>query len=148
MSDELKEVPFNEGHLDLIEIRELERDIVDVQRLRAYAQCGFCQTLIHEGRVLAISGLVELHPGTWEVYIIPSVYIESVGFVYVRWFRRKLDNLIKDLKAVRFQSAAIATEAGSKWMQTLGFELEGTMKKYANGDDYNLWARISDVAST
>lgn len=35
-------------------------------------------------------------------------------------------------------------EAGRKWLQLLGFRHEGLMRKFCNGRDYHLYARISD----
>jgi hypothetical protein len=140
-------VPFHIAHLELIEMRGAEAEMVaaDPNKYAALAQLGFGGTMMYDGRILGVLGYFENWPGNYEVWVIPSKYIPQYARVFLRTVRSYLDRLTETHPVHRFQSPAIADEMHDHWMRHLGFVKEGHMPKYsANKQDFNLWGRVID----
>lgn len=57
--------------------------------------------------------------------------------------KRYIDNKMKELKALRLETTSLDNDILNKWHLFLGFELEGTKRKYFNGKDYKMWGRLN-----
>src|ERR1019366_10682772 len=67
---------FVPGHLEVIELQEHEKEMLEPTNFCAVA-CGNAattKTFFYEGKILGIGGYAKLWPGVLEVYIVPSVY--------------------------------------------------------------------------
>lgn len=62
---------------------------------------------------------------------------------YFREMQRLIERLFKFYNATRYE-ATVRTDFinGHRMIKILGFEREGTMKKFFNGIDYDLYARV------
>jgi hypothetical protein len=138
--------PFRYEHLEVMAIRPFEREMVAVyeDKYRALASTGDGGTIVYEGVILAAFGWVQLWPGTYEVWVIPSIFVARFARVFLRTVRSYVDRLFETHPISRLQSSAIADPLHDHWMRHLGFQNEtpGGMKDYGGeGLDFNLWAR-------
>lgn len=140
-----KTVPFKFEHLDLIEVQETEREYIEFNpdKYAVLAQVGLAGTMMYDGRILGVLGYLEMWPGNFEVWVIPSVHAIQYPRVFLRTIKGKLDCVARTHDVERFQSPAIADEMHDKWMQHFGFENEGTMRRYWKGQDFRMWSRIN-----
>lgn len=99
-------------------------------------------TIIYDGRILAVMGYLELWPGVCEVYVLPSKYLPEYPAAFARCIRRTLYSGIFD-RFHRIQIQAQDDKLHNRWIKFLGFECEGTFKKYDSlGNDFKMWARV------
>lgn len=138
-------VPFRPAHADLMEIREFEREILAqrAETLVAIAEQGYCGTMMYDGRALGIIGAVKMWKGVFEIFIIPTVYVEKYPLAFVRTVKGLLDSFQESHDVVRFQTESLADELHDRWMKYIGFKCEGTLEKFSStGLDCRMWARI------
>ena len=88
------------------------------------------------------AGIVE-SLGVGTVWVITTPLVEK----YPLWFTKAVRNMLnagKDLyKLQRIQATVLKeNKKAIKWIEFLGFEREGLMRKYVGGDHY-LYSRIS-----
>lgn len=140
-------VPFKIEHLDLIELRESEKEWIEanLDKYASLAQLGVGGTMMYDGRVLGAIGYYENWPGNFEVWVIPSKHVARHPAVFLRTIQAKLDMVARNLNVERFQSPAVSDEHHDKWMRHFGFVEEGVLRKYANGKDFKMWGRVNDV---
>jgi hypothetical protein len=96
----------------------------------------------HDGIVEVIGGLHITCPGTVTAWIVATQGWERHKFEAVRYMKRVIDAAIRSGAAKRVQAWVLASNVGANRMaQTVGFDLEATMKAMADGEDINLYAR-------
>ena len=138
-------VQFEPAHLDVIEMRDIEREELDNPRIESLAtNSGVCHTHMIQGRILCIAGYVEIWAGVREVYVIPSVYVKRYPVAFQRAVKETLFAWEKDIH--RMQTASLDNVETARWMQSLGFVSEGLLEKFGPAPakrDYRQWARVS-----
>ena len=142
----LKRVLFKVEHLEVMDVRQIELDdllALDTVRYFLKQMSGRIDavTWVHKGRIIACAGFFCPLPGTAEVWLIPSVYVKEVPILFVREVRSYLEVLAETFKWNRIQTVTRVDNFHRKWMKVLGFEEEGVMKKYRDGQDYIISAR-------
>lgn len=141
MNNEIEAVPFHTAHLDLLQLREVERGTMTREALEALANASIIRTFTIDGRILCLAGLHALWENTAEVFVIPSIYVAQ----YHKQFNKEVKQVLDDWQEIytRLQTSSVDDAQTNSWMQYLGFECEGTMRKYSrNGLDYRMWARV------
>lgn len=138
-----KIVPFKMAHLDIIEIREHEQQILDLNKLNIIADMGNCFTFICDGRIITVYGFYFDMPGVLQVFLIPSIYVKQYAKTFLKYIKSTIQ-IPKVLEAHRVQTISRANEETDRWMEYLGFVCEGTLINYIMGEDYRMWA-ITDV---
>lgn len=129
----------------MMEMREFERTkIYPYLPLENLVQLGeLSRTLIHDGHIIACTGLVPMWEGVCEVWQIPSLYVARYKIAYVKAFRKLISRIHLEYKMRRLQTHSPADELHDAWMRVIGFECEGTLKGYSRfGNDYRIWAKI------
>lgn len=143
-----KGVAFEMQHFKDIELRPKEERIIGrnqygFHKLAALETMGIVNTLIEQETVVAIYGYVQLWEGTYECYVLPSIHVAKHSILFVKELLEWIDILENSLPMRRLQSNATADPMHDRFMRTLGFECEGTMRKFLdNGTDYRLWAKV------
>lgn len=56
--------------------------------------------------------------------------------------KKFIDATAKWLKAKRLETTSLDCDILNRWHKFLGFEKEGTKRKYYGGKDYNIWGRL------
>lgn len=144
MSNYAEVVIFKIEHMELMELRRHEKETLQsqAQRLHALAQAGTCGTLVYDGRILGVMGYMELFPEVFEVFIIPTIWVQKYRIAFVKTIRNYLDILSNTHPVKRIQTSSLADDLHSRWMSFCGFSLEtpNGMKNFIQGMTYNLWA--------
>ena len=137
-------IPFKKEHLEIINMREHERDVVNLSANTGeiLEQSTVARTGVIDGRVIACGGVVKNLFGNGEVWLIPSVYLPEHRVTYLRLVLDWLDDVSKAFEIKRMQTACLDDDLHNAYMVYLGFAKEGQMKQYALGKDYCMWGRL------
>lgn len=123
-------LPFvcQKAQRDEFDLGVLDMDNIDLQRF----------VLENETETLAIFWFWNLGGGRVNV---GSFLSQNCG-EYFREMQRLIERLFKFYNATRYE-ALVKTDFinGHRMIKILGFEREGTMKKFLNGIDFDLYAR-------
>lgn len=145
--NDLAVVPFQPEHLIYLDMREHERETLDVQSLlvQMILPTSHCGSIISNGEVVAVMGIVLLWDGVFQVFVVPGKQVKNFGITYVRTIRRLLDAIQETHKPHRMQTWSKADTQTDRWMKLLGFTCEGDMRYFTvSKDDYRMWARYGD----
>ncbi len=118
-----------------------QTDMYGSAQLEASIAC----TYIHEGRVVACGGVLPYLNGTADIWLIPSVYLSEYKRPFIKNLRKWLFGVRENLVLNRMQSYCLDDDLHNAWMKFLGFEKEGTLKKYHHGVDYNIWGKTWEL---
>lgn len=137
---------YHPSHLEGIEVRDFEaREIDLIKGYRAQlVNLPDVYTLLMHGEVVIIGGIHVQWPGVAEGFLITTPLVEK----YVKSFHKAMIRVIEVLrqrrKLRRLQTVVnVKHEVSHGWIQHLGFEPEGIMRKYGpDGSDYVRYARV------
>ncbi len=138
---------FKKEHIDLFDFnavaKQFEGDCYNKANTGAIAEMGNTWSMVEDGRVLAMAGIVRLWQGVGEAWSLftPEALQYGVAF-HLR--------AVKVLKSFfdqgwwRIQTTVRADfETGIIWLVGMGFKDEGVMEKYGpDGSDYIRYARV------
>lgn len=138
--------PFISGDTVTLELRdvflypnakELTEDAFEKGHSYAY-------TLLKGDKIIAVFGLTMIRSDLAEVWSLLSDDIECCSIQFARICKRYLDYHIKQLDVVRAHAVIRSDyDRGFKFLKFLGFEREGTLKKFGlEGADMDMWARV------
>jgi len=127
--------------------------IDDVKNLREYDQKLLKIAGFSDDNAPSYSGFVDeeyaFSAGIVESLGVGTVWVITTPLVekYPLWFTKAVRNMLnagKDLYKLQRIQATVLTEnkKAVKWIEFLGFQREGLMRKYVGGDHY-LYSRIS-----
>ncbi len=140
---EAKIIPFKKEHLECMEVREHERQIIaNPDRLLMLEQTCIACTGMTDGRVVCCGGVHPFDNGSAEIWLIPSIYVNQYVMKFARELKKWLFGVRENLALHRMQTACIDDELHNNWMTFLGFRKVGYLEKYYNGVTYNMWERI------
>lgn len=145
----MKAIPSRADHFDLLEMRHIEDRLIDsvfgVEKAKALLGMSIANTLMLDGRIIAIVGFYELWPGVYELWALPSKYIYECSTSYVRHMRGYVKCIFDNFGAHRLQTSSLSDPIHDRWMGCLGFECEGTLRKYGpDMVDYKQWSLIKE----
>lgn len=148
MADFRREM-FHVQHLKLMDLRPIDEEILfklDGVRfnLQKAQENGLAMTLMYDGRVVACMGFFELMPGVAEGWILPSIYVKNIPKLFAREVKWYIKQMAKTFQWHRVQTISRPDAVDQRWMQFLGFEQEGVMKKYCQKQDFILSAQYFD----
>lgn len=138
-----KFIPFKADHLDLIEIREYEKEHLNTERLKVVDSIGICNTIFYRGRILTIVGAYPVIEGVMSVFVIPSIYVPKYKVEFIKAVRWGIQIVIDNFDVHRIQTESKKDPAIQRWMEFLGFQREGTLVHYTRDkQDYDIWAKV------
>ncbi len=141
MTNKIKGIPFRAEHFEVLEMRQHEREILNIQELAKAILHGHANTYIIGPDVLCIAGYVQKWEGVLEVYIVPSKHINKYALAFQRLVKETLDRWLIDNH--RLQTASISNVDSDRWMESLGFKCEGILEQYTClRQDYKQWAKV------
>lgn len=95
------------------------------------------------GDIIACGGVLKLWKGVGEGWLLTSPLIELHRVAFGRAAVRTIERLMDDLQLERLQTMVDAEHWVSRgWLQWMGFEPEGVMKKYLGGRDFIRFAKV------
>ncbi len=138
----IKIIPFKVEHLDCMEMREHEQGLIGSEDMKAFEGLSF--TGLIDGRIISCGGVVIEKWGNAYVWQVPSVYVKDVKVSYCKYIRKWLDDIAQEYALNRFETTCVNDGLHNRWMKFLGFEVEGIKKKYINGQDYVMFAKVME----
>ena len=102
----------------------------------------WCGTLYVKGLPWLIGGYWAVAPGVFQVFMIPSVQALSQPIALARYVREWVA-AIEKLGGHRLQTYSLPIPRIRRWMESLGFACEGTLRRYTKaGQDYEIWGKV------
>lgn len=106
---------------------------------------GPAYTAVIDGRILASGGILPFWKGVGEAWIVSSELVSEHRVFFAKAVWRILNQLIIDDGFERVQTTVDAEHKVSiKWLERMGFEYEGTMRKFIGGRDHYRYARVRE----
>ncbi len=138
---EYRTVKFKKEHLEVMDLRPHEENLIKATGHLEALEEGVNVTVMVDGRVICCGGVIELHPGCANIWLIPSIHIEKATKTFVKGLREWLWSVREDMSLERMQSVCLDDELHNRWMSFLGFKKEGVMEKFCMGKDYVMFGR-------
>ena len=132
-----KVTPFDHRELLLMNVDYekyplLETHMECIAAVAAQGRSWFIEA--DNGQKLALIGIQKIWEGVANVYIVPSIEahnVQATAFIKcVHTMRKEMDKRIGDLGLHRLQTSTPFDDTHQRWMEKLGFRLEGIMKSY------------------
>lgn len=144
-------VPFTAEHLFELMLGELTETSLpksmDIAMTRGafYRERGPCFTAMEDGHVIGAGGLIILWPGVGEGWMVVNKDAAQRHKRYA--YEVVIEHLLKlasDLNLRRIQAHVdVNVPAAVKFAEQLGFQREGTMRRYGeDGSDHYLYAIV------
>lgn len=130
----MKVIPYEAAHMDLFEQRP-----EDIKRYGKFssenefqmAKFGTCFTVIIDGRIVLMGGILQVSVHTGHCWTMVSTYAPGHGIQLFRALKRHLEAMMRDMKLHRIETSNQADAAEHhKWCKLLGFQEEGLMRYY------------------
>lgn len=138
-------VPFLTAHIEGFELQDMQSFIgeflKDGSYLAAMSTMGPAHSAIKDGRVIACAGMTHFTPGRAMGWALISKHATKRDFVGITHATRAF----LDRQKVRRIETTVRADftAGHYWAKKLGFDHEGTMRKFGeDGMDYDIYARV------
>ena len=141
---EIKILPFQPWHSQLFEPGELFVPELQSGEATAWAMRQLeAVTLLINGDIIAIIGIMPLWDGVGEVTMLPSNKL----YTYKNTTIKALRQLLKGLQVAGWRRLFCNTRTDrpmhGRFMEVIGFTLEGTMRQYApDGSDRQLYSLV------
>lgn len=139
----MKMVDFQFEHLELFDWRQEEYGMYNtgsdfVNSLLEAEQKGVCYTVIHEGRILAIGGIVSRTQKTGYAFTMFSKYADEFPTMLARLGKRMFRQMVESQGFHRITTYnRVGMDHHHKWCEWLGFKREGVVEKFDDeGNDY------------
>lgn len=147
--ENLEIIPFECAHLKALMPRKFEaRELALVddmeQRTKEYLDRGMAYTGIIGDQILGCAGIFMLWRGVAEVWSVTTPLVEKYPLAFHRAISRGLKVVERSMGLWRIQVAIHGDHQVSlKWIQRLGFRLEGPMPGYGpDGATYERFAIV------
>jgi RimJ/RimL family protein N-acetyltransferase len=140
----MKIVPFHPDHVAELKMQPAQdriRWILTPEYIAKLGSAGPALTAIHDSTILGCAGIGFMRRDCGVLWGMVSA---SAGAHFVA-IHRAVTRFIQANPLVRLEATAESTFAPAcRWLELLGFENEGLMRKYGpDGADYVRYARIS-----
>jgi RimJ/RimL family protein N-acetyltransferase len=145
----LKCIPYKPGHLDLLTIKEIHSSEAEGMEARVNATaampCSHTQTIIAEGRPIALVGLTVFRPRVAEVWAVMGEEIRLYPIAATRTVRKLVDTYERQLGLQRMQMMVKEDHPeAQRFAELMGFEKEGVFRKYGHDQaNYGMFARVA-----
>ena len=106
---------------------------------------GIAYTIEAPEGLVASGGVIPLWKGVGEAWVVTSELVETYPVLFAKTVWRKLLEIISANGIERIQTTIHKDHIVSqRWVERMGFENEGLMKKYLGGEDYYRYALIKE----
>jgi RimJ/RimL family protein N-acetyltransferase len=118
-------------------------DLADYS-LNYFVNNGVGYTGIVDEGIAAAAGFGKVCQGNWEVWCYTTTLFPKYGRQIHRAVKSMIEIFFQSDDVRRLQTSVDATHPkAERWVQKLGFEYEGTQRKYGpNGEDYRIYSRV------
>ena len=139
---------YQDGDIDILDLHEcFDGDLNAKERCKAIATAPFCVTytiLDETGMPLAVAGGFFQYSKVMEIWTLVDKRMKKKPKFYAHAIKFLLEHQFDMLQLERMQVHLRADQPWAKaWGRYLGFELEGTLRKYGEENaDYYLFAKV------
>lgn len=141
----LKVESFNPSHIDKLNAVEGDKEVIEFADFyRAEGIIEAIAIIDENDDVVVVCGGAELWRGVCEVWLLKSDLFYKYSRQCAKIIKKHLDEGFNRCDYHRVQaSCSKDSKEQSRWLEWLGFENEGVLRKYGlNGEDYIMHARI------
>jgi len=142
-------IPFKPEHMVGIEKSDTDQDVFVFlsglnERAEQYAKSGPSITMIEDGTILAVGGVVKFWEGVGEAWMMISPEGRKKGLSLFRHMNGLLDYCFTEHKFHRIQASILFShKEAHRCVMRLGFIPEGMMVRYGpNKENYVRYARF------
>ena len=98
------------------------------------------------GSPIACAGILPLWKGVGEGWVVTSDLVEKYPVSFAKTVWRGMVHTIKTLKLERVQTIVdVEHTVSQEWVEWMGFEQEGIMRKYLGGRDFFRYALVRKI---
>lgn len=140
----IQTVPYRPEHIRGLNLRAHELDYGTNSAYEKLGRNGPAFTLMVDAKPIACAGIEPYWPGMGEAWGIFSIHVYQYPIAVFKAAREGLDRIMQDWKLIRVQAVALKDfPSAVKFLERLGFEPEGEMRKYGpGGETFLRYARI------
>jgi hypothetical protein len=147
-------IPFSIKHVLLMSLREHEQHCMSaneeyLDNIMSMARLGDAVTVVTDaGDIVACLGAYPYWPGMIEMWAVTGELCDKYPIAFDRAALDYIETVERIYEPHRIQANVDAGySANMKWMEHLGFESEGLMRKFSvDGRDYVRYAKIKESA--
>jgi RimJ/RimL family protein N-acetyltransferase len=142
-------VPFEAAHLRMMNFQPAQQNL-DTEYLEEHAACltrsNIAYTAVENGRVVASGGIVEKWQGVAFAWFFFDQDVGGRSFVHIHKTVQRFTRILLKERYHRIECTVdVEHREGRRWMDLLGFTLEGMLRKYGpDGRDHFIYARCND----
>lgn len=142
-----KVIPFKPEHLQSLDEDTFKRLglIPDwFEKAKQFNGNGTCYSGFVDDELIACAGINILWPGVGEAWAVVTPRIYKHPLFFHKAIVHELNAIIKKHKLCRIQATVLNDfPKGKEWLERLGFEPEGIMRKYdTEGLDHARYAKV------
>lgn len=101
---------------------------------------GFSLAALKHGQLVVLAGVAPRHPGVGVAWAVLSSDLTAREFLTIH---RATDRAMKASVFDRIEAyASMDHEPSIRWLEILQFKCEGVMRKFHNGKDFALFAKV------
>lgn len=127
-------VPFHKNHLDLFVQRPIDIELygkITSENCPTIFEYGQCFTVLFDGRIVLIGGIIETSKHTGKCSTILSLYAELCLAELFRSLKEHMENMMRSMAMHRIETSSPKDAHDQrKWCKLLGFLEEGEMQFY------------------
>jgi hypothetical protein len=143
----IKLVPFEPSHVLAMSRRPEEKENANYpgypEMIKKMSAAGNCYSIGDGDDIVSCGGISALWPGVGEAWVICSSGIWRYARQLLTISRSLIEKIECENNLVRVQAHVKASwPAAISFVERLGFEREGLLRKYMNGEDYLCYARL------
>jgi hypothetical protein len=138
-------IPFESWHIAQLKLQPHEAEMLDINRFLGIVNNpgNDCRSYFHDGKLLGIFGYQEFWAGCIDFYLMPSIYIFEYPIVAYKAAKKGLALLKLNPNIHRIQASCLDCPTRIKFMEYMGFTLEGTLRNYTKKQEsYKMWAWV------
>jgi len=147
----MKLVDFQFEHLDLFDWRQDEFDYYNAdsdftKTLLNAEKTGECYTAMHDGRILAIGGIVRRTKKTGFAFTLLSQHADLYPITLARLGKRMFHRMMEDMGYHRITTYnLVGAKLHHNWCEWLGFKREGVVPMFDDtGRDYVQYGMVKN----
>ena len=94
-------------------------------------------TLVEGEEVICIMAAIEYSDTKWKGFLLVSELMRARHGVFIK---EVLEKFLTEHNVTRLETESVACKNIDRWHRFLGFELEGTKRKFIDNIDFNIWS--------
>lgn len=98
-------------------------------------------TVVRDGVIRAILFYRNYAETNYECFLIGSTFLSAYDSQEIREFIR---GMMERRNIRRVETLSLNDDELNRWHKFLGFSIEGTKRRFLNGQDYNFWAILRE----